>query len=403
MNTSVDELACYLRYLGALAHSLPALAPYGERWPVIVHGEYTLGHMLPGVGLALHTDLKRIGITRGRLPYVLERSLWQRGLDWAAQHTNGFAAAAACLTAAFGTPISALMAMGTLTSYDSVVAALGAGRSHIVLWASGIDTISSTNNGLWLFPYDLQSPTSFTFSTGLSASAPSRTTGGAINGWIPAPTGSEQTVLTAVHELRQLPQTLIASHRCHMLVDVLYECGPFSLNTTSLQNLGTAALTRYTSGVGVFVGGVLNPGTSNVNTTFTISYTNSAGTSGRTMTWQHPGSFAARSMVPHSAANTTRPAFPAFVFEGSDIGVQSVETIQQTNSLASGQLALMLYKPLAIIAGSRFGNMMTTDLLTRMQPIVIGNDACLTLFHGAGFEGSFREIGSAMAFRFANV
>jgi len=71
-----------------------------------------------------------------------------------------------------------------------------------------------------------------------------------------------------------------------LLVDLLNVSGGLNATLTTAQttNLPTAALTRHTSGEGVMAGIVIYTQIGSTATTVTISYTNSAGTSGRTST-----------------------------------------------------------------------------------------------------------------------
>lgn len=130
-----------------------------------------------------------------------------------------------------------------------------------------------------------------------------------------------------------------------MLIDRLSATGGLSSNTISTQttNLPTAALTRYTSGVGVMIGiecysvtGFTTP------PIVTASYTNTAGTAGRTAT-----------SIPLS--NIPPISDEAFIILGlaaGDLGVLSVESV--TVSVATGtagNLGVTLFKPLGFLGG----------------------------------------------------
>ena len=71
-----------------------------------------------------------------------------------------------------------------------------------------------------------------------------------------------------------------------IMIDLLNISGGLSGTVTTPQttNLPTAALTRYTSGEGVMAGIIIFSTVGTTSTTITISYTNQAGTSGRTST-----------------------------------------------------------------------------------------------------------------------
>ena len=126
-----------------------------------------------------------------------------------------------------------------------------------------------------------------------------------------------------------------------ILCDRLSHQGGLSGTTTGAQttNLPTAALTRYTSGAGVFAALEIYSNVGTTATTFTCSYTNQAGTAGRT------------SLAQVFGATLNREQFrliPIDLQQG-DTGVRSVESVTlAASTLTAGNFGVTLYKPLAM-------------------------------------------------------
>lgn len=127
-----------------------------------------------------------------------------------------------------------------------------------------------------------------------------------------------------------------------MLIDRLSHQGGLSGTVTTPQttNLPTAALTRYTSGVGVFAALEIYGAIGATPATATISYTNQAGTSGRT---SKPVLFGG------SGPNAIK-AMATIPLQDGDTGVRSVESVTLSGSTGTaGNFGITLYKPLLMI------------------------------------------------------
>lgn len=156
------------------------------------------------------------------------------------------------------------------------------------------------------------------------------------------------------------------------LVDRLSAQGGLSMNTTSVQttNLPTAALTRYTNGEGVyaFIETTNNLGATQV--AFSVSYTNQAGTSGRTSPSQLIG-----------GTGWLGGAIPIPLAAG-DTGVRSVESLTITGTATNANtFGIGLYKILACYfmpagASNNAINLVTGGLL---GPATVPYDACLNV------------------------
>jgi len=168
-----------------------------------------------------------------------------------------------------------------------------------------------------------------------------------------------------------------------LVIDRLSHQGGLSGTTTGAQttNLPTAALTRYTSGEGVFAALEIYGTVGTTATTATVSYTNQAGTAGQIS--------------------------PAFVFGGSgnrsagtmlivpladgDTGVRSVESVTlAASTTTAGNFGVTLFKILDWVPGGNAGFDNTTGPVDAflggggLCPVVEDN-ACLQLcsFSGA--------------------
>lgn len=126
---------------------------------------------------------------------------------------------------------------------------------------------------------------------------------------------------------------------CVMMADRLSHQGGLSGTVTTAQstNLPTAALTRYTDAVGVWGAFEIYTQIGTTATTITCSYTNSAGTAGRT------------SIAITFGATNNREAgrLLPFPLQAGDVGVKSVEnvTVLATTGTA-GNFGVTLFRPL---------------------------------------------------------
>ena len=127
-----------------------------------------------------------------------------------------------------------------------------------------------------------------------------------------------------------------------MVCDLLNASGGLdaTLGTAQTTNLPTAALSRYTSGVGVCAAIINWVATGTTATTLTASYTNSSGTSGRITPSVNFGGAA--------AANAAGSVYP-LPWQNGDQGVRSVESITLAGTTGSvGNFGVILYKPLCM-------------------------------------------------------
>jgi hypothetical protein len=180
-----------------------------------------------------------------------------------------------------------------------------------------------------------------------------------------------------------------------IMIDLLNISGNMVANITTPQTTGlpTAALTRYTTGEGVRAGMVIHNGgvIGPTQSTMTISYTNSAGVSGRTSTATTVG-----------AANfRENNAFIPIPLQAGDTGVRSIEslTFAASTGVNIGNFGVCLYKPLAMISFERTTGQAPLDAVS--SGCIIGSlceihpDACLT-FLGNGTIAALTMGGSVI-------
>ena len=176
-----------------------------------------------------------------------------------------------------------------------------------------------------------------------------------------------------------------------IMIDLLNINGGLNATITTPQttNLPTAALTRYTSGEGVMAGVVIFTQIGNTNTTITISYTNSTGTSGRIST---PTTFGQTNFRENNI-------FIPIPLQAGDTGVKSIESVTVlASTLTAGNFGVCLYKPLAMISFESSTGQTPLDAVSSGG--IIGSlceiqaDACLT-FLGNGTVSSL-AIGGAV-------
>jgi hypothetical protein len=161
-----------------------------------------------------------------------------------------------------------------------------------------------------------------------------------------------------------------------MVVDLLNVSGGLNgtLTTAQTTNLPTAALTRYTSGEGVMAGIVVYSIIGTTQTTVTISYTNSAGTSGRTST---------ATTIGGGFYRETGVLLP-IPLQAGDTGIRSIESVTLAGTTGTaGNFGVCLFKPLAMISLESATGAMPLDSVS--TGCIIGSlceihpDACLTV------------------------
>lgn len=168
-----------------------------------------------------------------------------------------------------------------------------------------------------------------------------------------------------------------------MLIDRLSHTGGLSGTVTTSQttNLPTAALTRYTSGVGVYAALEFYTAVGGTDAVWTVVYTNQAGTGSRSVSFL--------------LSNT--PGISSFIMvplQGADTGVKSVESVSLTPSTGTaGNFGITLFKPLAYIPAmpTRMGRVNDVfDMPGWNEPVL--DAACLQFLIKYGSGSYSRQI-----------
>lgn len=215
------------------------------------------------------------------------------------------------------------MAIATYQSYQQHLTSL---YKRVQFQKSTITTVTGRSSSSWLaagYPAAGAAPS--------TAAVPTNATTGALETVNDSP--GVQRILRMVAEWSVNTPGLIT------VADRLSHQGGLSGTSSSSQttNLPTAALTRYTSGVGVELGLEVYTQIGATGTTITASYTNQAGTSGQTsvaVTWGGTGFREASRLVPLSLAS-------------GDTGVRAVASVTAAGTTGTaGNFGVTLYYPL---------------------------------------------------------
>ncbi len=170
-----------------------------------------------------------------------------------------------------------------------------------------------------------------------------------------------------------------------MLVDMQGYYPGINMNVATSQTLVGTPTLRYTNGVGVraFLVNTVASGATAHNLSY--SYTNSAGTSGRT----NPVtvSCTASAIVSHinhsgTAANNYGPFLP---LASGDSGMRSVQSVQLSAASGAGTAALVFARTIAIMPITTAGVAVERDFVNQFPSLPrIIDGACLTWIYFAG-------------------
>jgi hypothetical protein len=159
----------------------------------------------------------------------------------------------------------------------------------------------------------------------------------------------------------------------YMLVDMLGFYRLTSVTTTGNQATNnTVTLPRYTDGVGVQAFAYVNTTTAMGAATpnLSITYTNSAGTAGKTTPATLPAckTGATSGHIPYSgtAAGKFGPFIP---LAAGDTGIRSIQQINLSASYVSGELAVVLCKPLLTMPVAAIGVAAERDFVNQLPSL----------------------------------
>jgi hypothetical protein len=148
--------------------------------------------------------------------------------------------------------------------------------------------------------------------------------------------GSGNTYLARLQAAATISGTLL-------LCDRLWHNGGFTITSTGAQTVTSAAFpardnNASTNGEGVLLGLEISAAAGAAAPTITVSYTNQAGTSGKTAVNSFP-----------TANSPTAGAFFPIGLAAGDFGVRSVQTLTLSVSWVSGTMNLVAYRILAAL------------------------------------------------------
>jgi hypothetical protein len=128
-----------------------------------------------------------------------------------------------------------------------------------------------------------------------------------------------------------------------ILADRLWHNSGIVVTTTTAQTINSVAWPARdkngaTLGEGVYIGLEVSTATGAGASVISISYTNSAGTAGRTGT-----------AIPLYAATSVAGSFYIFGLQAGDTGVRSVQTYTSTVSMTSGVVHLVAFRYLSVL------------------------------------------------------
>lgn len=200
-----------------------------------------------------------------------------------------------------------------------------------------------------------------------TAAVPARTIVGGLG---QGPSGGSLRLIAA--DIAQPVNSVVSTYGGLILIDRLSHQGGLSatVSTTQTTNLPTAALTRYTDGVGVMAAFEIYSNIGSTETTIFATYTNEAGTGSRTSELQSWGGL---------TLNAGVGAFLPIALQSGDMGVRSVESVKLAATTGTaGNFGITLFRPIALISTVRSAHIHAHGL-DIMQLQAIDASACLAL------------------------
>jgi hypothetical protein len=367
----VDGVARLFACAGRIGRSMPSRlwTRAGISYPLVAESGVRLGTVVPGVGLVLDVDAQRIGLRR-RPRHVHDRTPWMRRLERAVRDEAAAITSAASMLAAYA---------NTANTGCVVTGDLGNVANDV------------PQGNPWQQDFDRGGAIS-TF-TSAPGSAPDRTTAGAYNYWMQEVTGLTKYVVAISYGL----QGATGNFGWDMLVivDALVQV-TVPCNVTTVQTVNSAALTRYTSGVGVYAswwaygpvgaGGAVEFAT---QSTITVTYTNQSGVAGQSTSFLSNGNIAPLSLNDETTLSSN--SYPQMPLVAGDYGVREVQTFQTSVADTSGDTeatGLLLFYPLIFVASlNDLGISLERDALSEPAMLVE-----LVASTGTGLVGCLTSI-----------
>lgn len=241
-----------------------------------------------------------------------------------------------------------------------MIAALAGAQHFEINKASATTEGAGTWQSLWKtagYPPAGSNPPAYTAGSGY---VPTKATVGALP-WV-GPDVGESTYLGLV-------TATFATAGALILYDRLWACSGFSTTVTTAQNVTTPGTVDRpnTTGEGVEIWGEIYTAPGATGATWTVSYTNSAGTSGRSATYTHP------------ANAETVGQLVRFTLQAGDTGVQSVQSLTcSVSSGTAGDVGITLLRRLAILPGPIINVGVAADFFA-LGGADVYDDSCIAL------------------------
>lgn len=278
------------------------------------------------------------------------------------------------------------------TSQDDIISEIAAGKFYRAEWNKVTSSVHTANR--W---YDFSSlggypvantwtGTALNFQATNSSSTFSMYTGGNVS------TDTKHLInmaaITGVNTM--VPGTL-------MLIDMQGYWPGISTNSAVAQNLVGTPTLRYPNGNGCRLFTVTTVASGATAHNISLSYTNQAGTSGRSLpvTVGMTASAVAQHIA-HSGSAATNYG-PFLPLAAGDFGVQNVASVTFSAASGAGTCALVLARPIAQIPLVTASLLSERDLINQLPSLPrIYDDACLTwiFFAGAATASGSNVYGS---------
>ncbi len=345
------------------------LYPKAPPIPIVFNDIGEIGHVAPKQELYINSGIRHHVDALVRDHYRAERA--------ARELTNGRLSADDLLPIfALGSDsrdaVRAIKSMrSAITSWDSVVAAIQAGKSFSYMGQKVSTTTVAAN---W---------SSLAQATGQP--------GAATYGTIPNPTPQSPTIAGAwpinatLGATEDLYLTNVGTNHATgtnimLAVDIIYAAGGILTSIVTSQNVTLSALPRWTGGAGLqmTLEVTVLPSTTTGVPTVTVHYVDQGGGDSST------GAVSLGTTSPVLARLLPLATGPFIQLAAGDYGIQSVSqaTFNVSAAGAGGAMALLLYKPHLLIP-----TLATTSFVERSTPAQIGGIRKLTTYVGASGTG----------------
>jgi hypothetical protein len=268
-----------------------------------------------------------------------------------------------------------------IQSQDNLIAALTGGKSVRYDW-NKITGATAYAAGRW---YDFSQLNGLPVANTYAGTALTWTPAGETNGFGIPHGGNVSADLKHLLNMAAWTTSATGVPGTLQLVDLQGYWPGVSLNTAAAQILTGTPTLRYPNGAGcrLFLATTTTAGALGYN--LSVSYTNQAGVSGRTLPVTVAGTastIAAHILHSGTAANNYGPFLPV---AAGDSGIQNVASVTLSAASGAGTAALVLARPLAQITLSVAGLMTEKDLLNQIPSLPrIVDGACLTWLYASG-------------------